>query len=270
MVDVDAPLAADRSISARDAERRRNADAADKADQRPRLIGDEGACAARRQQGDLVTHLKTVEQPVRKNAARLALNRDLVIIPACGRRGQRIGPQHGNALHKRLHDNALPRLKTGGGKAFRNLKAKRPHIFVARDNVETSRLRPKRLRGELGELRQAAAADRPGPGLRRELFHRCSPAAHSLKQIVARDAHALANELIVDSRTRRSIDGRQLLNCGLHFHCHDIHLFLCLIVGSDGMSWNVLCGFPLQRPNGTHSNGARDPRHTARPRNYGD
>ena len=56
MVDVDAPLAADRRKGARDAERRRNPDTADQADQRPRVIGDEGACAARRQQGNLVTH----------------------------------------------------------------------------------------------------------------------------------------------------------------------------------------------------------------------
>ena len=82
MVDMHAPLAADRSKGARDAERRRHADAADQADQRPLLIGDEGACAARRRQGDLVARLDAVEQPVRHNAVRLALNRDLVIVAA--------------------------------------------------------------------------------------------------------------------------------------------------------------------------------------------
>ena len=249
MIDVHAPLAADRRKGARDAERRRKSDSADQADQRPRIIGDEGARASRRQQGNLVTHLEAVKQPVRHHTIRLALNRYLVMVSARRSRCERIGPQDGNAIHERLHDNALPRLESVCGEAIRYLKAKRPHILVALDNLKTPRVRPERLCSEFGQLRQAAAADRPGPGLRRKRFHRCSAGSHGIKQLVARDAHALANEEIVSMRKRRRIDGQHLLTCDLHFQFHDA--FTCLAASSSAsqvLSRDVVCGFALQRP----------------------
>src|SRR5215831_18371586 len=79
----------------------------------------------RRQNRDSAPWAHIVEQPIRHDAVRLALHRDLIIAALGHRRGERVRSLHVNTADGRPDNKALPRLELTEDVTRRHLETKR-------------------------------------------------------------------------------------------------------------------------------------------------